>query len=88
MTASERAELTRLRRENAKLKVERQILKIGGLLRDGVDEVGPRSSFPMLAGRRWRAPGVAQTAGGSLVSRPRSFKMRSLSGGYATVQPD
>src|SRR3954469_10214179 len=40
LTAAERAELTRLRREVSKLKMEREILKkSGGLLRDGVDEV-------------------------------------------------
>jgi len=38
LTAAERAELTKLRRENAKLKVERDLEK-SGLLRDGVDEV-------------------------------------------------
>jgi transposase len=39
LTAAERAELTKLRRENLKLRVEREILKSGGLLRHGVDEV-------------------------------------------------
>ncbi len=40
LTASEKEELRRLRRENAQLRMEREILKkSGGLLRPGVDEV-------------------------------------------------
>ncbi len=52
LTAAKRAELARLRRENASLKSEREILKKRGLLREGVDEVTRFAFIDALRGAR------------------------------------
>ncbi len=60
LTAAERAELTKLRRENAKLGVEREILKTGGLqrVRSRRGDTVPRSSI-----RRRRSTPLSCCAG-------------------------